>query len=305
MIGGLPDISSLPVSSISNLPTPFKGCIRHFSINSIHIPLNRDTILNGRNINDCDGTPCGKDVCLNDGTCWLDSFMKPHCSCPFPYHGLHCENISCNSSNCINNGSCKIGYEGAYCEKRIQITTPEFSGKSFLLINKNNEKKRDLKNLELKKLYLNFTTIRKDGLILWSRKSNSFIGVGLEKGFLKIVYSIENSIDSTISLPFYYKISDGLWHSIEIDFAPFSIKLDQNKIVHKSKYRKHVESVAILTDGFFYIGGIPMKSISKETNGTFSENFQGCIEGFATNGGKIIKDFTQFDGRNVNVCKIP
>jgi hypothetical protein len=137
-------------------------------------------------------------------------------------------------------------------------------------------------------------------------QGNAFIGVGLEKGFLKIAYSVDNRIESSlVSLPFYYKISDGLWHNIEINFAPFTIKLDQNKIVYKGKHRKMLENATVSTDGLFYIGGIPTKStIGKETNGTFVQTFEGCIEGFATNGEKIIRDFTNFEGTEINVCKI-
>ncbi|RZC32093.1 eyes shut [Asbolus verrucosus] len=309
-IGGLHDMSSLPLLSMSKLPVPYKGCVRHFSANSIRIPLTKSNILNGRNINDCDGTPCGKDACLNGGTCWLDSFMKPHCSCPPPFYGNKCENASgCEDKMCKNRGkcdgakcSCHVGWDGVYCENRIKVTTPEFTGRSYLIVRKNNEKKRDTREVEVKHLYLNFTTIKKDGLVLWSKKGNTFIGVGLERGFLKIAYS---TVDNFVNLPFYYKISDGLWHNIEINFAPFMMKLDQNKILYKGKHRKTVENSTVYTDGLFYIGGIPTKStIRKETNGTFTDAFEGCIEGFATNGDKVIRDFTNFEGRDVNVCKI-
>lgn len=108
-----------------------------------------------------------------------------------------------------------------------------------------------------------------------------------------------------ISLPFYYKISDGLWHNLEIAFTPFMIRLDKNELAYKGKHKKILEDSAIATDGIFYIGGIPTKStIFKETNGTFFETFDGCIEGFATNGNKIIRDFTTFEGNNIKICKI-
>jgi EYS protein len=177
-IGGLPDVSTLPLLSVSKLPVPYKGCVRHFSVNSMQIPLNKENILNGRNVNDCDGTPCGRDACLNGGTCWLDSFMKPHCSCPSAFYGSKCENISeCNDTRCKNTGqcdgskcSCHVGWEGVYCENQIRVITPEFSGRSYLIVKKNNEKKRNIPGVEVKNLYLNFTTIKKDGLVLWSKK---------------------------------------------------------------------------------------------------------------------------------------
>lgn len=121
------------------------------------------------------------------------------------------------------------------------------------------------------------------------------------------MYSTDNrTATNLVNLPFYYKISDGLWHNIELGFAPFLIKLDQNKIIYKGKHKKLLENVNTMsTDGNFYIGSIPTKtSIKKETNGIFSESFEGCIEGFATNGEKVIRDFTTFEGQDVNICKV-
>nr|XP_015835340.1 PREDICTED: protein eyes shut isoform X1 [Tribolium castaneum]XP_015835341.1 PREDICTED: protein eyes shut isoform X1 [Tribolium castaneum] len=313
-IGGHPDISTLPLLAVSKLPVPYKGCIRAFSANGVHIPLNKMSILSGRNINDCDGTPCGKDACLNGGTCWLDSFMKPHCSCPPAFYGNKCQSVSeCDTAKCKTTGvcvgpkcSCHLGWEGVYCERQIKVTTPEFTGRSYLIVKKNNEKKRNTPGVEVKTLYLNFTTVKKDGLVLWSRKENSFVGMGLENGFLKIAYSVDNRTGTNlVTLPLSYKISDGLWHNIELSFAPFLIKLDQNKIVYNGKNKKMLENSTMSTDGLFYIGGIPTKTtIKKETNGTFLDTFEGCIEGFATNGEQVIRDFTPFEGRDVNVCRV-
>lgn len=75
-------MADVPYEVVSGLPTSFSGCVRQFFINYKHIVLNENSIVHGRNIADCDGTPCGADVCSNGGTCWLNTTLKPHCMCP-------------------------------------------------------------------------------------------------------------------------------------------------------------------------------------------------------------------------------
>ena len=79
--GGIPDLSELPVGSVSGLPIPFRGCIRQVSLNWHRTALDRDHILAARNIADCDGTRCGGDICEHGGSCWLDKQHVAHCSC--------------------------------------------------------------------------------------------------------------------------------------------------------------------------------------------------------------------------------
>lgn len=86
-IGGLPDMSNFPLAAIGVLPIHYTGCLRGLSVDNVAVLFNLDNILDARNVVDCDGTPCGGDVCSNGGTCWLDSFMRPHCSCVPPYYG--------------------------------------------------------------------------------------------------------------------------------------------------------------------------------------------------------------------------
>jgi len=79
--GGLPDLSRMPPGSTAGLPVPFTGCVRRLSVDYETIPLNYSSIVSARNIADCDGTPCGGDLCHHGGSCWLDMDMTPHCHC--------------------------------------------------------------------------------------------------------------------------------------------------------------------------------------------------------------------------------
>lgn len=171
-------MSDFPLAATETLPMHFTGCVRHLSIDDKNIPLNSENIKTARNVIDCDGTPCGGEACLNGGTCWLDSFMKPHCSCISPYYGDRCENVpQCDEKMCRNQGrcynskcSCNIGWGGAFCEKEIVVKTPEFVGNSYLIVKKVSDKKRELRDVPVRTIYLNFTTAKSDGLLVWSQK---------------------------------------------------------------------------------------------------------------------------------------
>jgi EYS protein len=58
-LGGLPDLSKLPFNSVLGFPVPFKGCVRQFFLNGHRYVLNEQTIVESRNIVDCDGSGNG------------------------------------------------------------------------------------------------------------------------------------------------------------------------------------------------------------------------------------------------------
>nr|XP_022918881.1 protein eyes shut [Onthophagus taurus]XP_022918882.1 protein eyes shut [Onthophagus taurus]XP_022918883.1 protein eyes shut [Onthophagus taurus] len=305
-LGGLPDLSILPNEATISYPIPFMGCIRNFFINSQRIPLTSTTIKSSRNIVDCDGTPCGGDYCENNGSCWLDPNLNPHCSCPDPYYGEKCEEIpSCEEKHCENNGkclenrcACTIGYSGAFCETTISVKTPMFSKNSYIIISKGLDKKRDLNSFSTN-FYLNFTTVSQNGLILWTEKSQSYLGIGIENGHLKIVYSIGN-YDEILQVLDFPKISDGLWHSLEVNFEPFILKLDQKEINIEIE---HYNGTLNVDDKVFYLGGLP-KEISQKYQGIFANYFEGCIIEFGYGKDVNIKDFSKYKGENIEMCNL-
>ncbi|KAJ8961085.1 hypothetical protein NQ318_008761 [Aromia moschata] len=286
-IGGLPDMSEFPLAAGSGLPIHYTGCIRHLYINDNNVPLTPENVRTARNVVSCNGTPCGGETCLNGGDL-LAGF--PHCSCVPPYYGDKCEIVpDCDEKMCKNQGrcynsrcSCNVGWSGAFCEKEIVVKTPEFVGTSYLIIEKGREKKRDLGDLKVTKIYLNFTTVKHDSLLMWSKKDKDFIGIGIEKGLLKLSYSSSQINKTVVEIPFYYILSD-----------------DQKLLDTQAKQDNILENITISTDGVFYIGGLPKnKKLMEETNGLFPQAFEGCIEGFGTNA-DIIRNFGHYEGTNV------
>lgn len=177
-VGGLPDLSQIPFSASPTLPVPFKGCLRHLSVDKSLIQLTNHTLKDSRNLVECGGTPCDGEACLNGGTCWLDSFMKPHCSCMTPFYGNKCENLpKCLNETCQNEGkcllnkcSCQLGWKGNFCEKKVKVKLPEFNGKSYIVIKRKFGDKQELKKQSLGNVKMNFSTTNMNGLIFWSKK---------------------------------------------------------------------------------------------------------------------------------------
>ncbi|CAH1977391.1 unnamed protein product [Acanthoscelides obtectus] len=307
-IGGFADMSKFPIFASGSLPIPYRGCIRQISINDKQVPLDSKNIKDARNIVDCDGTPCGSDFCQNGGTCWLDAALNPHCSCLSPYYGERCESVqSCDEKSCRNHGicvnrtcACNVGRTGMFCETEITVQVPKLSGGGYMMVKKGGDKKRALREVSVKEFYVNFTTVRPNALILWSQKNNNFIGMGLEHGFLKLAYSIEDGNRTVIERPPYPPVNDGLWHSVVVMFYPVSMAIDGKHFAQElARYPN------ITTNGVFYIGNIPNinSSLIEETHGMFTEPFEGCIEMFGSNN-DFVDDFNKIDGRNVDSCDL-
>lgn len=177
-LGGLPDLSQLPYLASPILPVPFKGCLRHLSIDKTIISIKNSTLADSRNLVECDGTPCDGEACLNGGTCWLDSFTKPHCSCVMPFYGDKCEILpKCLNDTCQNGGkcvldkcSCQLGWTGHFCERKVKVTIPEFTGKSYMKIKRKLGDKQELKKIDIGNINMNFSTTNLNGMIIWSKK---------------------------------------------------------------------------------------------------------------------------------------
>lgn len=260
-IGGLPDLSKMPYNSVSGFPLPFKGCVRQFYINGQRYVLNEQTIVESRNINDCDGTACGGDSCDMGGHCWLDNDMHPHCKCPPEAKGLHCQIAeSCHVISCKNNGicmgngecSCKIGWTGYFCEIATnKFSVPSFNGRSYMVIPNQRIAFKDKRNglsqysnrlgEKLLEISLNFSTIDADGLLLWNGNNENFLGLGLENGYLKLASNLLDTRNKVIDIPMSGYITDGGWHNVrlEIDVQnTISILVDQRHIFTEQNVKK-------------------------------------------------------------------
>ncbi|CAH0389402.1 unnamed protein product [Bemisia tabaci] len=271
-IGGVSDLSELPNGAMAGLPIPFTGCLRKLMINDKRIQLDERTILVGRNVADCDGTACGGDICQHNGSCWLDISLQAHCNCPQEYTGEHCETqLSCMEVKCQNKGRCQkdedsevprchcpLGWTGSYCERESAVGAPRFQGDGYLIVDKTASgfKRRGLsersKRNELEFVYVNFSTAQPEAMILWSSQESELIGIGVESGLLKLVWSWRGEEPSTTVVVPRTVVADGTWHDVAVSItaANITVVADQKATL---VFNHHQERL-IATDGIFYLG---------------------------------------------------
>lgn len=201
---------------------------------------------------DCDGTACGIDSCESNGQCWLDDSMEPRCKCSNNAFGARCEyqescqiNSCKNRGKCLRNGhcSCPNGWGGFYCDKQIpKLATPSFRGNSYLVVSPPHIPIKDKRGggsggggvvvlnqrKDQFKVSLNFSTIDMDGLLFWSnnfKDDSVFVGLGIEKGHLKMTSSLLMMENATIEVPAGGFLADGAWHNIQLEFSKKSIEI--------------------------------------------------------------------------------
>ncbi|XP_050527265.1 protein eyes shut isoform X2 [Daktulosphaira vitifoliae] len=315
-LGGLSDLSDLPQGATSGLPVPFTGCIRRLTIDYEVIPLNNHTIITGRNIADCDGTPCGGDLCYHGGNCWLDMEMKPHCHCPKEFVGdscsiqMPCSEFNCqNKGHCVqnNNGSficiCPPGWDGPFCSKELPTGPPLFKGHGHLVLNKlssltKREDKGNDKTNSIQFLSLKFSTTYNNGLILWTSQEDWYLGFGIVNEFLTMVWGQKNLIPLTLTTP-VNNITNGEWHTVRLNVTRLEMTLEVDDWVSNS-YEHNIENH--LNDNTIYLGGVPEENFLIRRD-LFKGNFRGCINEFNSQN-NIITDFHNYESVNIDSCDI-
>lgn len=93
------------------------------------------------------------------------------------------------------------------------------------------------------------------------------------------------------------KLSDGLWHSIDVNFNTGQLKIDgilMNNILD-------IIDGSLSNSEVFYIGGLPKENLVAETGGLYHRAFEGCLESFGSSN-LCIKDFSNYEGENIDEC---
>lgn len=272
-VGGMPDLSKLPHQALSGYPVPFRGCFRQLTVSGVRVVLNETTIEQSKNIADCDGTACGGDSCDAGGHCWVDDRATPHCKCPETAHGSRCERpASCHVVKCKNQGECQAngacscpnGWGGYFCEiATSKHSTPSFNGlSSYMVIPPPRiplKEKRNKLNGKLKpvsaalQVAVNFSTINEDGLLFWSGPGHNFLGLGLNKGHIRIA-SNALAANRSIDVPSAGFLADGGWHTVKIEMNPDNLDVFVDGRVTYTEERDSHATNSFLMQDKFYIG---------------------------------------------------
>ncbi|VVC30456.1 Hypothetical protein CINCED_3A008316 [Cinara cedri] len=320
--GGLPDLSRMPPGSTAGLPVSFTGCIRRLSIDYDTIPLNFSSITVGRNIADCDGTPCGGDLCHHGGSCWLDMDMRPHCHCLQEFTGNSCNKlVPCTEFKCQNKGhcvsenfgntsfvcKCPSGWDGPFCTKELPTGPPLFKGHGYLVLSKlSSLTKREGNNKvsvdnETQFISLNFSTTYNNGLLMWTSQEEWYIGLGIINGLLTLTWAHKYQKPIKLTAP-VSNITNSEWHMVRLNVTKSDVTLELDNWI-SNPYHHNIESFN-LNDNIIYLGGVPEeKYFSYDKPDLFQGNFQGCIQQLTVQE-NVITDFKHYESVNVDECNM-
>ncbi|XP_066964963.1 protein eyes shut-like [Macrobrachium rosenbergii] len=339
-IGGAPDLSVVP-SAVGPVASriPFRGCVREVMINDhdydLSAPLGGD-IVRGAGLTDCDGTACGRHVCLHGGTCTPvgDTFV---CSCTPEYTGARCQlSKACLDHSCTNGSTCipwdslgakkrkkkkrqlhdatddlpyqclcPPGLVGERCQAEKEISSVRFSGESFAVVfpgpfgNPVPDSDSLAANFSTKSLY---------GLILWRGEVDSpgedYLGVGLVGGQIKVVWYLGGGSAGQLTTTGPV-VSDGSWHSLVVarTDATVTVFLDGRAIKGRipGSYIQLNDPKGIIFVGGFY----PGMSVTSGTEGHFRGSFVGCIRDLVVHQSSSPVRFSALkQGRDLQPCSL-
>ncbi|KAG6443975.1 hypothetical protein O3G_MSEX003148 [Manduca sexta] len=274
LLGGAKDLSTLPFDAMSGPPEFYTGCLRNFHINNILLTLEQQNIQEGQNVLDCDGTACGREAC--GGAACVVERGGARCACAGARCRRHarCEAPACAPprGSCRNNACvCNTGYAGIHCENQINITIPQFEGDSFL---------SDL----------------------------DYIGVGLEKGHLKIAWNFHFTKHSTNEMypkprvlsrlvPYAGFLADAEWHTLVLRVGKQNISLTVDELL------AYVEEPGLDIDMDYdevdvYVGGVTEDNNFSTAKKLFPTNFKGCIDHISTKEKVFITNYTEIYSEN-------
>jgi hypothetical protein len=86
------------------------------------------------------------------------------------------------------------------------------------------------------------------------QQGDEFIGVGTDRGLLKLVWGWNGPTENKILIP-SGSVADGEWHSLALSFSTTNISLwMDNTLVHATSAPDNTVSKPLTTDGIFYLG---------------------------------------------------
>lgn len=291
-IGGVSSLNLVNPMSIASEPIGFHGCVREVIINNQVLQLTELGAKGGSNVGDCDGTPCGYNVCRNRGACIVNGTTFS-CRCLPHWAGNTCDrsvyclnNLCLHQSLCIPDESysytclCALGWVGKYCENKTSFSTAKFMGNSYIKYVDPDYRRR---NLQFTTISLNFSTTETEGLIVWIGKAqneeNDFLAIGLHNQSLKIAVNLGESI----SVPMTYNngtFCHNKWYHVRVIQNQTLIKayLDDNLVISED-IDPHKKFVALNYDGISYLGGFEYgQKVNKVTREIFKRAFVGKIK---------------------------
>ncbi|XP_045769800.1 protein eyes shut [Maniola jurtina] len=301
-IGGARDLAVLPFDVMSGPPESYSGCFRNFHVNNILLPLEEQNIEEGQNVGACEGAAaCSGTNIGSSGLRCRRSACRPN----------QCAAGRCYRGRCI----CPSGRTGLQCEQHINITIPQFDGEAMMSLSRvvpgRNEQRLSSAPSRPSYLALNFTTADPNGLLFWINMGSDFLGLGLDKGYLKLTWSLHCN-NSTKQKAEYFPpppkllsslgqagfMADGEWHSIVLSLdSNVDLVIDGRSYIEEQCYgEKDYEDLDL------YVGGVTEEDFVARK--MFPQNFKGCIDKISTRHNTFLSNYTEVYSENVRSCQL-
>ncbi|CAH2066331.1 unnamed protein product, partial [Iphiclides podalirius] len=302
LLGGAQDLATIPFDAMTGPPESYTGCIRNLHVNNVPVPLEPQNIRDGRNVDAC-GAECA------GGRCRRNACHPATCSPPLG---------RCHRGRCL----CAAGRAGEHCQLQINVTVPQFDGDSLLSLGR-----RSLRDhaggqrLSSTPNYvaLNFTTSETNGLLLWIEMGIDSIGIGIENGYLKLIWSLHCDMTHEgveikgNSIPIRPRrlarifpnagfLADGNWHKLGLDLGKKNTTLTIDKhlaFVEESCIREGL----VNDDVDMYVGGVNEED-NPAVKKIFPQNFKGCIDHIATGEDAYINNYSEVYSENIKSCQV-
>ncbi|XP_026738324.1 protein eyes shut-like [Trichoplusia ni] len=275
--------------------------------------------IQGRNVADCDGTACGEEAC--GGACVVEG-GRARCACaagPRCRRYAPCSRVCrppggrCRRDSCV----CAAGYAGLFCDTKINVTIPQFDGTSLVSLGRRaasthtNHQRVAPSLAKPNYMTLNFTTPEPNGLLMWILMDADYIGLGLENGYLRLVWSFHRNNDVTRTepsrtlarlLPHAGFLTDAEWHTLELKMDSQNITLTVDRTLVYAEEPGLVQGTDYEEIDVF-IGGITEQehAIAKKI---FPYNFKGCIDHISTREKSYVTNYTELYSENVKSCQL-
>ncbi|KAH9640922.1 hypothetical protein HF086_015617 [Spodoptera exigua] len=162
--------------------------------------------------------------------------------------------------------------------QEIDIKIPQFDGTSLVSLGRQStsshtNQQRIAPTLSRPSyVALNFTTAEPNGLLLWIEMGNDYVGLGLENGYAKLVWSFNQNIVKTAKFNYGDLIA-----------SPRTL----------SRLMPHAG----------YLSGISDNDYEKAKK-IFPKNFKGCIDQISTREKSFITNYTEVYSENVKSCQL-
>ncbi|CDW56947.1 Laminin G 2 and Cadherin and EGF CA domain contai ning protein [Trichuris trichiura] len=272
----------------------------------------RDPCQNGGTCNDqgvclCpngfEGKYCEQDLdecqlgrpCKNNGYC--ENIPGSYrCICEQNFSGRHCEQPvdQCSTNPCLNGGTCIGRPEGhgcickfAYSGRNCEVSSFGFNELSYM----------ELGNLKpgRNEISLEFASIRKNALLLYSSHKAYFLAVDISDGKARLLHSTSSGERGAVAaIP--KNVTNGLWHRLilrQMD-AVISISVSEcdSERCYVCDFQDDQCSAAIKADNSFpiddrtlFIGGVDTPYRIASADGQLaSPSFVGCLRSVKLNG---------------------